>query len=207
MKLLDNLHRGQVYGRRVRTLSEQLAPLVPERAAVIDVGCGDGRISSLIQQRRPDISVEGIDVLIRPQTFIPVKPFDGERLPYPDKSADAVLFVDVLHHTADPSALLLEAARVAKRCVLLKDHTLTGPLAGPTLRFMDWVGNARHGVALPYNYWPEPRWREAFTAAGLSPSVWQPKLGLYPWWAGWWFERSLHFIARLDINPGAGSKP
>ena len=72
-------------------------------------------------------------------------------------------------------------------------------LAGPTLRFMDWVGNAPHGVALPYNYWPERRWREAFGRLGLKPVVWEKDLRLYPPPARFLFDRSLHFICRLDI--------
>ncbi len=95
--------------------------------------------------------------------------------------------------------LLREARRVARHAVLIKDHTRDGLLAGPTLRFLDWVGNAPHGVALPYNYWRERQWRESFERIGLTPSVWRNRLGLYPPGASWIFGRSLHFIARLDI--------
>lgn len=73
-----------------------------------------------------------------------------------------------------------------------------GLLAGPTLRFMDWVGNAPHGIPLPYNYWPERRWHEAFARRDLTPAIWLNKLGLDPTPATWFFDRSLHFVARLD---------
>ena len=61
-----------------------------------------------------------------------------------------------------PRQLLREAVRVARRGLLIKDHTLTGFLAGPTLRLMDRVGNQRHGVALPYNYWTQQQWLRNF---------------------------------------------
>lgn len=198
MNPVEAIHGKLVYGRRVRVLVERLAPLLPQGASVLDVGCGDGLITSLVAQARPDIAASGIDVLVRGETRIPVEPFDGTRIPRPDNSVDAVMFVDVLHHTPDPEVLLREAARVARTCVILKDHTLDGFLAGPTLRFMDHVGNARHGVVLPYNYWPESRWRAAFERVGLKPRHWQPRLGLYPWPASWIFDRGLHFIARLE---------
>ena len=67
------------------------------------------------------------------------------------------MFVDVLHHTEDPMALLGEAVRVARKTIVVKDHTLNGFLAGPTLHFLDRVGNARHDVALPYNYTSGPK--------------------------------------------------
>lgn len=176
-------------------LSDKLARLMPQGASLLDVGCGDGTIGRLIGRRRPDLTVAGIDVLIRPQTAIPVQPFDGKTIPHPDDSFDIVMFVDVLHHTDDPLGLLKEAARVARKAVVLKDHTCEGPFARETLRLMDWVGNARHGVSLPYNYWPRARWQQAFRSVNLSVRDWDDALGLYPRPASWLFERSLHFIA------------
>ena len=199
MPLLDRLHEEVVHGRRVKVLSKRLAPLFPQEAKVLDVGCGDGLVARLIGQERPDLTLDGIDVLVRPHTHIPVRRFDGRRIDAPDRSYDAVMFVDVLHHTDDPAVLMREAARVARRCVILKDHTRDGFLAGPTLAFMDWVGNARHGVALPYNYWRRRQWIALAAELGLTIEEWVDRLELYPWWARWVFERKLHFVARMDI--------
>jgi SAM-dependent methyltransferase len=128
-----------------------------------------------------------------------VRRFDGLAIPHADRSFDAVMLVDVLHHAVDPGALLGEAARVARESVIIKDHSLSGVLAGPTLRFMDWVGNAHHGVVLPYNYWPPARWSEAFETLGLRVEFRTANLGLYPLPAGWIFDRDLHFIAKLRV--------
>lgn len=198
MTTVDGLHRTLVFGRRTAALTRCLAPLLPAGATVLDVGCGDGTIDSLILQARPDVTIEGVDVLLRPTTKIPVSKFDGRVLPRPDKSADVVMFVDVLHHTLDPLALLSEAKRVARKMVLLKDHRMERLLALPILRLMDWVGNASHGVALPYNYWPESKWRKAFSELRMRVSHWQPSLGLYPPPASLVFERGLHFVAALE---------
>jgi len=198
MTAIGALHQDLVFNRRVRVLSEALCPLLPEGATVLDVGCGSGLIARLIGEQRPDLSISGIDVLVRPETHIPVEAFDGRRIPRPAGGVDVVMFVDVLHHTDDPELLLGEAARVARKAVVLKDHTKDGFLAGPTLRFMYWVGNAHHGVRLPYNYWPERRWRSALQRLELRPAEWIDRLDLYPWPASWLFGRSLHFVARLE---------
>jgi SAM-dependent methyltransferase len=191
------LHQRLVHGRRVRVLANRLAALIPARSRVLDVGCGDGTIDVLIAAQRPDLSVEGIDVLVRPGAHISVRPFDGSKIPYPDASFDIVMFVDVLHHTLDPKLLLREAARVAKM-ILIKDHFREGFLSGPTLRLMDWVGNAHHGVALPYNYWSRAQWNAALEELKLKTAEITESLGLYPPPASWLFERDLHFVARLE---------
>lgn len=200
MSLIDHIHGRHIHRRRVKALSDHLVELIPPGAHALDVGCGDGSLASLIMQRRPDITVSGIDVLIRHQTRIPIAKFNGQEIPYDDASFDVVMFVDVLHHTEDPMTLLREAARVARQSVIIKDHTRDGLLAGPTLRFMDQVGNARFGVALTYNYWPRQKWQVAFETLGLRTGVWKTKLGLYPRPASWLFDRTLHFVARLDIQ-------
>ena len=200
MSLLGNLHGRYVHSRRVRVLRDTLAGLLPQNARVLDVGCGDGLLARLIMDERPDLEISGIDVLVRPDTKIPVSEFDGSRIPFADQSFDAVMFVDVLHHTDDPAVLLAEARRVAG-LMIIKDHRRNGLLAGPTLRFMDWMGNAPHGVVLPYNYWPHEKWQKSFASLNLTVLEWKEDLQLYPKPADWVFGRSLHFVCRLESSP------
>jgi SAM-dependent methyltransferase len=194
---LDPVHRGYVHGRRVRVLVRHIAPLLPAGGSVLDVGAGDGHVAAALMQVRSDVKIEGIDPLVRPGTMVPVREFDGRTIPSAAGAYDATLLIDVLHHAHDPLALLREATRVARSTVIVKDHRRDGLLAGPTLRFMDAVGNRRHGVALPYNYLSSDEWRAAYDELGLTPDVEVPRLGLYPWPASLLFDRSLHFVARL----------
>jgi len=197
---IGNLHSQAVYGRRVRVLSEHLSRLIPDHATVLDAGTGDGLIASLVQQLRPDTTITGVDVLERPTTYIPVTLFDGTRLPFAEKQFDVVTFVDVLHHTKNIPDLLREAARVARRALVIKDHLREGLLANSTLRLMDWVGNHRYGVSLPYNYWSRRQWREAFANLGLQEESWLESLHLYQGPLDLFFGRNLHFVARLSTS-------
>ena len=137
-------------------------------------------VDALVMKRRCDLSIRGVDVLVRRSAQIHVTHFDGLHLPFPDQSFDSVLFCDVLHHTESPVAMLQEAVRVARTCVLIKDHVVQGWLARPTLRFMDFVGNAPHGVVLPYNYLTSAQWDDAFRECRLTPRTIDRRLKLYP---------------------------
>lgn len=192
--LIGAFHGKFVSGRRTQVLSDHLAAMLPQGARVLDVGCGDGMIDVLIKKRRKDVSIVGIDPLVRPGAHIPVEAFDGKHIPHPDRSFDAVMFVDVLHHTEDPRILLKEAVRVG-RSVLIKDHFRDGLFADATLRMMDRAGNARYGVALPYNYWPKSEWLKAFDEIRLRVGEMRERLQLYPPPLSWFFERRLHFVA------------
>jgi SAM-dependent methyltransferase len=196
-KIHRKVHGKAVFDRRIEVLTRTLADFIPANARVLDIGCGSGTLAKRIMALRPDISIEGIDVLVRPGTEIPVTQFDGDNIPWEDGHFDIALFVDVLHHTEAPARLLAEAKRVSRGGIVIKDHFREGVLADATLRFMDWVGNAQHGVVLPYNYLSDPEWRGIWSRLGLKVERLTDRVGLYPAPFSWLFDRRLHFVARL----------
>lgn len=202
---IHRLHSGMVFDRRVKQLTLALASCMPNGVGVLDVGCGNGQIDKQLLQSRGDLTIEGVDVLVRDNTAIPVTHFDGKSLPYTDNSKDVVMFVDVLHHTEDPEASLREALRVTKRWILIKDHNRDGIAAETTLRVMDWFGNAHHGVVLPYNYLSRQEWSAIYSRLQLTVHKELQDLRLYPWWANWLFGRNLHSVVLLEKRTGTSS--
>jgi len=190
-------HHAFVFERRARVLAEMLAAQIRPRASVLDIGCGDGTVGSLIKQLRPDVAMQGVEFLVRPGCKIECRQFDGSSLPFPDASFDVCLFVDVLHHTEDPAILLREAARVSRSFVLLKDHLDENVLDDATLRLMDWVGNRPHGVVLTYNYQSRKQWAEHFSNCGLAEISWSTEVPLYPAPFSLVVGRGLHFVSLL----------
>ena len=196
--MIGAAHGKLVYGRRISVLAHHLSELLPRDASVLDVGSGDGLLARRVMDLRPDLRIRGVDVLPRAESHIPVAMFDGRTLPFNDREFDVVMMVDVLHHVAEQQQLLREMVRVSRRTIVIKDHFVRGPLAWRTLVFMDWVGNARYGVALPYAYWSKPEWDRAYASVGLRVAESREHLGLYPWPASLVFERGLHFMAKLE---------
>jgi SAM-dependent methyltransferase len=205
--LLDAVHGGMIYTRRVARLASLIADRLPRTAKVLDVGTGDGALAARVRAHRSDISISGVDVLVRGQTAIPVRQFDGIHLPFEDASFDAVMCVDVLHHAVDAARLLRECGRVARDVVVVKDHLREGILASTTLRVMDWVGNARHGVRLPYNYFSRREWNELIAGADVGVTSWDEALSLYPRPVDWVFGRRLHVLMTLRPRPARATAP
>jgi ubiquinone/menaquinone biosynthesis C-methylase UbiE len=196
--IIRSLHDRCVSQRRARVLAGLLADLIPTNAKVLDVGCGNGLIAHLITQIKPSVSIQGVEVMPRPECMIECASFDGKILPVVGSSVDVCLFADVLHHTLDPKELLKEAYRVTKRHVLIKDHLCENGVDNVVLKFMDWIGNRPYGVFLPYNYQSRNKWSQHFLSRGLCVEAWNNNLPLYPFPFSSVFGRNLHFIALLE---------
>ncbi|EME69320.1 methylase [Paramagnetospirillum caucaseum] len=196
--LLREFHRRHFTTRRAEVLAARIAALLPQGASVLDVGCGNGLVESLMLRRRPDLSAQGVDIRIRPECLIPAREYDGKTIPLADDSVDYAMIIDVLHHTDDPEVLMREACRVARKGLVIKDHLIHGLFAESTLKLMDWAGNAPYGTVLTYNFWAEEQWRAAWLRLGLRVTDWQGALGIYGWPLTLMCDRSLHFLARLD---------
>ena len=185
------------YNRRIYRLSRHLASAIPGRGTVLDVGAGDGQIAMALMRLRPDLRIEGIDTVQRPRTLIPVTLYDGVQLPFADKSVDYVTFVDRLHLMADPASVLIDAARIARQGVVIKDHLREGVLAQPTLAVMNWFGNLGDGVEPPQRFLSRREWQGEFFKSRLQVVSMTENLGLYLPPATWLFDRRLHFVAYL----------
>jgi SAM-dependent methyltransferase len=203
--IADRVHRGVhrrlVFDRRRNRLATALIGTLPARPAqVLDIGCGSGEIGSDLVAAGH--RVIGVEVLARESCAIPFARFDGRRLPFPDDSFEHAVIVDVLHHTADPTAVLAEARRVTTGSVVLKDHYAESSRARLTLGAMDWVGNRQFGVGREGAYLSRSEWDAVFAAAGLCAADVSESLDLYPAPAKPIFEWGLHFVARL-VDPEA----
>jgi len=201
MTELRRLHTGLVAGRRARALANLLAAELDPAASVLDVGCGDGTIATLIAAQLPGVKIHGLEVAARPSCSIEYQLFDGTNIPHPANSYDVCMFVDVLHHTDDPRLVLAEAARVSRKYLLIKEHLSENAFDFWTLKFMDWMGNRPHGVAMTYNYKSRAEWKDIFSTCGLQVRDWNESVRIHVFPLNLFFGRGLHVIALLEKLP------
>ena len=109
--------------------------LAPAGRVIVDVGCGDGGLVRALARRGARMT--GVEVsegqLARARAHPPVADErylegSGQALPLPDDSADAVVFLQSLHHVPAEhmDAALAEAARVAP-LVYVQEPLAQGP--------------------------------------------------------------------------------
>jgi SAM-dependent methyltransferase len=198
--IADRVHRSVhgrlVFDRRRERLGAALSAALPAAPCrVLDIGCGSGEIGSDLAATGH--RVVGVEVLAREACEIPLVRFDGTLLPFPDGAFHAAVIVDVLHHTADPGAVLAEARRVTTGPVVVKDHLAESGRDRLMLSVMDWVGNRQFGVGRDGAYLSASQWDELFASAGFDVDLMETRLDLYPAPVKPLFERRLHFVARL----------
>ncbi len=105
-----------------RTLLDLAASLVPDPAAVLDVGCGTGRLLTAAEERFPKARLEGVDAaagmieharsVLRAGSRINFQQSTAERLPFPDAQFDLVFSTMTFHHWSDQRKGIAEVARV-----------------------------------------------------------------------------------------------
>ena len=196
-KLIKKIHSKYIFIRRVQVIAREIAASVPGKCRILDIGCGDGRISSEVTLLRTDITYASIDILERPECFIPFEKYDGCNIPESYNSYDAVQFIDVLHHVDNIEEMLYNSLMPGIKYVIIKDHEYETHFDFILLKLMDWVGNAPHGVRLNYNYKTKKYWQGLFQKLNLKAVYYNNSPKLYPAPLQWIFGRRLHFMVVL----------
>jgi SAM-dependent methyltransferase len=116
VKQRAELTRGISHEAIYRAVFRELAPRLPGRGHLLDVGCGRGHVWKMLAPLFSDYT--GLD-LVRHEGFLPDRTLvehDLEQPPYPlpDGFADVVLACEVTPCLENPRALVREMARLAK---------------------------------------------------------------------------------------------
>jgi 2-polyprenyl-3-methyl-5-hydroxy-6-metoxy-1,4-benzoquinol methylase len=119
------LHRKDLYmsGPPHTQGSQKMLELVSKHAGktILDIGCGHG--VNCIELNRRGFQCSGIEAneeyFKEAQKYFEAYHMKAEELEFPDKSFDSVIMLEVLEHLEDPHKALQEAARMARKNLIL----------------------------------------------------------------------------------------
>jgi len=126
-----SLHAFQKYAATRRLFLALAAPRARETVGhfaaylqpgerLLDIGAGIGDITSILSERGYTVTALDIDNFSYVPHVTPVI-YDGTSMPFGDQHFDTALILTVLHHTADPEAIVREAKRIAHRIIIIED--------------------------------------------------------------------------------------
>jgi SAM-dependent methyltransferase len=151
---------------RAYDMALEVVNVLPPRANVLDVGCGNGFIAHHLQSMLRT-TVVGLDVGRDTDARINYLPYDGRHFPVKDQSFDAVLLCYVLHHAHDPQLVLNEVSRVLREgglAIIYEDM--------PALwwdRMVCWTHDRQwRGRTGPCTFHAEHDWRRIFSLSGFE---------------------------------------
>ncbi len=177
--LLRTVHKP-IYETRQKRLVNIISPHLRSGDRVLDIGCGFGHLGAALMENVPGLRVEGIESVRRGGELIPITEYEGKKMPFPDKTFDAVILADVLHHDHDQERLLREATRVSKRLVIIKDHLREGFLAQKRISLLDWAANAGYGVPCLYQYHNLDEWHKVVGRVASNTIEERTSIDVYP---------------------------
>ena len=139
--ILERFSARNSYHAKKKLVEKYVLPNVPGDAIkILDLGSGDGYIAHHLEQMggKQVVKVDVIDTnLVGEKPII----YDGQKLPFEDKSFDLVLCCYVLHHAPNQKDLLKEMKRVSRYVLVIEDT--------PVLRIdwgLSWVhSHSSHG--------------------------------------------------------------
>lgn len=158
-----------------------------------DIGAGEGMIGELIA-RELKMKVDLLDVVDLNQTNLPHITYDGRHIPFPDDSRDTITLLLTLHHCQDPERVLAEAARVAKKRIIVTEsvyHTRPGRCL---LTWLDSGFNglrSRRKMPCALHFKTVAQWRAVFSQLDLSISY------------ECWLSRGLHQQRLFVLETGS----
>lgn len=150
-------------------------------ASILEVGVGEAAVADRVRSRYPDARFVGIDL---PDADLAerwrAQALSGSfadiaRLPFPDKSFDLVLAIEVLEHVPDPAAAVRELRRLAT------DHLVLSVPREPIWRIAN-LARGKYAKTLGntpghINHWSKRRFAELVGSQFDVSSVATP----FPW--------------------------
>lgn len=144
---------------------DEIKEFIKKDDSIIEIGAGTGDIVELLKKNgyKKVTPVDVVDL-----SFIPsVKPiiYSG-KIPFGDNKFDAALLITVLHHCKNPTEVLKDAARVAKK-VIIVEETYENNFQKYSTFIWDSITNLEF-FNHPHSNKTDNEWQSVFKKLGLK---------------------------------------
>jgi len=167
---------------------------IPERARVLDLGCGDGDLLSLLVSEKKieahgvEISQSGVAECVKKGLYVSQGDIDEGLSNYKDNSFDYVIINQTLPNTKIPEFVMKEIMRIGKRSIVSFPNFVY-----ITIRFqMMFKGTLPTTKALPFSWYDSPN----FHFISISDFRNYCRARNYP------IKKELHFKTKADGTSG-----
>jgi SAM-dependent methyltransferase len=151
--------------QRAKDIFNKISPFLSQGDKLLDIGAGNCVVCEFLRERKFDI----VPIDIKNISFVKgIEPiiYNGEKIPFDDKSFDKSLILTVLHHTPEPEEILLEAKRVSKKIIVIED-VYNNKFHKYLTYFFDSLINWEF-VGHPHSNKSDAEWRFLFKKMGLN---------------------------------------
>lgn len=153
--------------KRTERIVNTFDAFIQKGDTVLDIGAGSGWIGKEIRKRKAAF-VTLLDVVNFNRTDLKFVLYDGESMPFEDKSFDTVLLLYVLHHAENPEHVLQEAKRISKKKIIILEDSYTSWFGKIGLCVWDVVTNIPSflvkpfGEKMPFHFKKVSQWKKLF---------------------------------------------
>lgn len=124
---------------------KSIEPFIRKGDRVLDVGCGNGRFGRAVADYF-GTEVSGVDVVDYAAAEIPVKLYQGHKIPHKDGAFDVIILAFMLHHVHHQEELLGEAVRVSRGKVIIFEDVYFSPWQRLFVIWNDFYTNILFGA-------------------------------------------------------------
>ena len=152
-----------IYKQRSKYYSNLIINYIKKDEKVLDIGAGSGYIAEIIS-KKADVTL--LDIKNYNQTKLPLKIYDGEKIPFKDNSFDTAMIITVFHYFPQPVEFLKEAKRVCRRIILVDDVYKT-KLEKLIVHFNDTMVSNTVGIFTKFNFHKDEEFKSIFQNLNL----------------------------------------
>jgi ubiquinone/menaquinone biosynthesis C-methylase UbiE len=150
----------KIIRKRSKLIINRILPFLKESGNIVDIGSGTGDVAFLLGKHGKEVTPVDVGDFHGPR-LVKTTIYDGQKLPFPNKSFDTAMLLMVMHHTPNPEIVFDEASRVAKEIIVIETSYTT-----PTNRWLtvvsDAIGNFRLD-AFWSSYKSDSEWKDFFS--------------------------------------------